>query len=80
MKMEIRTNWKRWMIFSAFLISMAFMAWFNFVFDQAFRGAVLLNPRLSFLYVFQFNVIIPAIDAGFLLAAYLILKRFSRKP
>ena len=74
------TNWKRWLIFDpAFLISMALMAWFNFVFDQAFKGAVLLNPQLSFLYVFQFNVIIPAMDTAILLAAYLISKRFTRR-
>ena len=73
-------NWKRWLIFDpAFLVSLAFMACFNFFFDQAFRRAVLFNPQLSFLYVFQFNVIIPAMDMGILFAAYLILKRFTRK-
>ena len=73
-------NRKRWMVFDpAFLITMAFMAWFNFVFDQVFKGAVLLNSQLLFLYIFQFNVIIPAIDTGFLLMAYLISKRFRRK-
>ena len=59
---------------------MAFMAWFNFVFDQAFRGAVLLNPRLSFLYIFQFNIVIPAIDSVILSVAFLISKWFRRKP
>jgi hypothetical protein len=64
------------MIFDpAFLISMAFIAWFNFVFDRAFRVAVLLNPRLSFLYVFQFNIVIPAMDSVILFVAFLISKR-----
>ena len=74
------TNWKRWLIFDpVFLISIALMAWFNLVFDQAFRRAVLFNPQLSFLYVFQFNVVIPAMDTAILLGAYLISKRFTRR-
>lgn len=73
-------NWKRWLIFDpAFLVSIAFMACFNFLFDQAFRRAVLFTPQLSFLYVFQFNVIIPATDVGVLFATYFILKRFIRR-
>lgn len=73
-------NWKKWLIFDlVFLIPMVFMGYFNFFFDQAFRRAVLFNPQLSFFYVFQFNVIIPAMDTAILLAAYIILKRFKRR-
>jgi len=63
----------------AFLISIAFMAWFNFLFDQSFNGMVLLNSHLSFLYLFQFNVIIPVMDTAILLATGLISKRFTKR-
>jgi len=55
------------------------LALFNFFFDQAFKGAVLVNPELSFLYVFQFILIIPAINTAILLAAHLLLRAFKRE-
>jgi len=72
-------NWKKWLVFDpAFLVLMVLLALFNFFFDQAFKGAVLVNPELSFLYVFQFILIIPAIDTAILLATHLLLRAFRR--
>lgn len=68
---------KKWLVFDpTFLVLMGLLALFNFFFDQAFKGAVLINPKLSFLYIFQFNLIIPALDTAILLAAHFLLRVF----
>lgn len=42
------------------------MGLFNYLFDQYFKATVCLNPYLSFLYVFQYHLILPLINFAFL--------------
>lgn len=56
-------NGKKWLVSNpAFLAAIGLMALFNYFFDQAFKGAVYHNPNLSFLYVFQYQFILPLIN------------------
>jgi len=60
-------NGKKWLVFDpAFLITIGLLALFNYLFDQAFKGAVYHNPNLSFLYVFQYQLILPLINVALL--------------
>lgn len=64
------------------MVVIAFLGSLNYIFDRLFREAVLTMPQLIFPYMFQYHLILPAIDAALLLIVFnglSFLKKGKRK-
>jgi hypothetical protein len=62
---------KKWLFSDPiFLVAIVLLGCFNYVFDQMFRELVLAMPQLMVPYIFQYNLILPVIDIGFLLITF----------
>jgi hypothetical protein len=73
-------NVKKWLISDpVFLFAIVFMGFFNYSFDQFFRANIHLNPYFSFLYVFQYNLILPLVNVSFLCGLFYGLRYFKMK-
>lgn len=61
------------------MVVTAFLGFFNYIFDLLFREVVLTMPQLVFLYMFQYHLILPVIDAAFLLIVFNGLKLLKKR-
>jgi len=62
------TNTKKWLFLDPmFVAAIAFLGYFNYIFDKMFRELVLSSPQLAIPYMFQYNFILPVIDIVLLL-------------
>jgi len=64
------------------VVVIAFLGSFNYTFDLLFKEVILTMPQLVFPYMFQYHLILPVIDAAFLLIVFNglnLLKKRKRK-
>jgi len=71
---------KKWLFSDlTFVVAIAFLGSFNYTFDRLFREMVITMPQLAFPYMFQYQLVLPIIDAALLLIVFNGLKLSNKR-